>query len=351
MADPELATRAPESDLQEDLEEESLADDKQPLTRNPAQSTSEPEPESQPTLSDHCITSRPLPPNLISAPSGTISKWPLDLHGTSNNTEVYVSKPSDYPSTPARLLLLLTNGTGIHSPNNQHQADMFARAGYLAVMPDLFLGDPAPNSKPEENAPDPNASWLDTVKLKAAETAKSFMLDMWLARHTPEKVLPIIRGVLQQAREEFADAVAHGDGVYAVGYCFGGRYVLTLAGERADNVLAGREAQGKAEEGQVPRGMEIKAGVCAHGTLVGREDVRDVKSPVQLVCVEDDPLFPADVLEEGRKHMNENAVDYEVEVYKGVPHGFAVVGEYESQGIMDAQAKAFDGMIRWLNAH
>jgi dienelactone hydrolase len=99
---------------------------------------------------------------------------------TWNLTEVYVSKPGDYPSSPARLLLLLTNGTGVHSRNNQHQADLFAREGYLVVMPDMFDKDPAPNSKPTETDQNPaDVSWLDTVKLKAAETAKSFMLDMW----------------------------------------------------------------------------------------------------------------------------------------------------------------------------
>jgi len=356
LSDPELATRAPESDLQEDLgdlEEEPLTDDKQPLSTNPNPSLLEPQPQSepQPSLSDHCTTDRPLPPNLQSAPSGTVSKWPLRIHGNQHDTEVYVSKPTEYPSKPARLLLLLTNGTGIHSPNNQHQADLFARNGYLVVMPDMFGGDPAPNSKPDEDAPDPNASWLDTVKLKAAEAAKSFMLDMWLARHTAEKVVPIVREVLGQAREEFADAVAHGDGIYAVGYCFGGKYVLALAGNGDESVMAGQEAQGREERGMVRRGPEIKAGICAHGTLVSREDIKAVRSPVQLVCVEEDPLFPADVLEEGKKSMDENEVDYEVEVYQGVPHGFAVAGEYESKTTMDAQARAFDGMVRWLSAH
>ena len=350
MSDPELGTRAPESDLYEDLykdlHEEPLTDDKPPPPALSNSSASEHP--SQPTISDHCTTDRPLPSTLTSTPTGTISKWPLQIHNTTLDTEIYISKPSDYPTTPARLLLLLTNGTGIHSPNNQAQADLFARAGYVVIMPDMFAGDPAPNSKPEETAPDPNASWLDKVKLKVGETAKSFMLDMWLARHTPEGVMPVLRAVLGQAREEFADAVAHGDGVYAVGYCFGGKYVLSLAG---DGVVGDVAGQGEEEQGIVRRGPEVKAGICAHGTLVGREDLRGVKSPVQIVCVEEDPLFPGDVLEEGKRWMSENGVDYEVEVYEGVPHGFAVVGEYESKGIMDAQARAFDGMVRWLGAH
>lgn len=167
MADTPLATRAPESDLHEDFEDQSLATDEQPLSSNSAQVT-----DSTPSqaLSDHCTTDRPL--STTEPPSGSVSSW--------SNVDVYVSKPSDYPSSPARLLLLLPTGAGIHSRNNEHQADLFARQGYLTVMPDLFDKDPAPNSKPSETEENPaDVSWLDTFKLKAAETAKSFMLDMW----------------------------------------------------------------------------------------------------------------------------------------------------------------------------
>lgn len=311
--DPSLATRAPESDLQD----EPLDADKDTF-RATLTSPISLEPQLEQTgLSEHCTTDRPLPDSLPQAPSGQITQY-------HDSVKTYISKPSDYPTTPARLLLFLTNGAGIDSINNQHHADMFARQNYVVVMPDLFAGDPAPNTKPSEhtNADEASASWLETFKLKAAETAKAFSLDMWLARHTSEKVLPIIQGVLGQAKEEFADAVSHGGGVYAVGYCFGGKYVLTLAGERPNSVMAGQEASDKAaEEGMVRQGPEIKAGICAHGTLVGREDLQNVRAPVSLICVEDDPLFPEDVLEEGRKWLVDNKIEHEIEIYKNVPHG------------------------------
>jgi hypothetical protein len=50
---------------------------------------------------------------------------------------VYISKPNDYPHAPCKLLLFLTNGTGIKSLNNQVQADKYAHEGFLVVMPDL----------------------------------------------------------------------------------------------------------------------------------------------------------------------------------------------------------------------
>ena len=53
-----------------------------------------------------------------------------------NDVETYIAKPADYPHSPSKLLLLLTGGTGIHSTNNQIQADKFAAEGFLVAMPD-----------------------------------------------------------------------------------------------------------------------------------------------------------------------------------------------------------------------
>lgn len=53
--------------------------------------------------------------------------------------QVYISKPADAGTQETSLLLLLTNGVGVHSPNNQVQADHFAKAGYFVVMPDLSV--------------------------------------------------------------------------------------------------------------------------------------------------------------------------------------------------------------------
>ena len=303
-------------------------------------------------------------------------------------------------------------------------------------MPDQFAGDTAPNSTDQVTSPtattlaDPESqtpatpSLLDRIKLGFADTAKSFVLDMWLARQTPEKVLPRLLRVIHAAQDEYADALAHGDGLYAVGYCFGARYVLMLASNHIEQhpaiappttTAGGTEAnQGGAsgmlqsaggvisgaisnlpsipglggntakpdapaastdEEAQpslpptdpaaasapvasptpppastIPH---IRAAAIAHGTLVTREDVRGVAAnvPLYVVAVQDDPLFPEEVLEVGRKAWAANAAASHVEVFERVPHGFAVVGEYEDQHIKKEQERAWTGMRGWLDGH
>lgn len=262
--------------------------------------------------------------------------------------DCYISKPADYPHSPSKLLLFLTGATGLHSENNQIQADKFASEGFLVVLPDMFLNDPLPGSATYEEEKDP--SMIEKIKLRVAETGKAFFIDMWLARQTPEKVLPIIHKVIDAAKDEFADAVANGGGIYSVGYCFGGRMVLLLAGEKKGTALWGQPVKDE-EAGIVKKGPYIKAGAIAHATLVGKEDFEGTKSPLAFICVENDQLFPDEVKEYGENYLKENNVEHEFKTYAGVPHGFAVVGDYEDSLIKETQAQAYDQMLVFLNAH
>lgn len=339
MADDEIATRAPENDAQESSST---------TTTNSSLFPGDTPAQTGPTM-DHCTTDRPVP----------TSSQPVKGELSSINTiPCYITKPAEYPHSPSKLLLLLTGGTGIHSTNNQLQADMFAERGYVVVMPDQFAGDAAPNAAttvtPSSSGEDQVApaspaaerSWLDRLKLGAAETAKSFMIDMWLARHTPEKVLPILTKTLEGAREEFADAVANGGGVYGAGYCFGAKYIMLLSGAQQ-----GGKAQGDEEHGEGAKGPELKAGAVAHGTLITEEDIEGIKSPIAMACVENDSLFPDAIREHGRAALELNGVDHDIKVFSGVPHGFAVLGDYSDESIKQKQGEAFKMMVEWLDGH
>lgn len=212
---------------------------------------------------------------------------------------------------PSRLLLLLTGGTGIRSTNNQIQADRYAAEGsFLVLMPDLFAGDTAPGPA----IADDSTSLIEQFKIKAVEVTKSFMVDMWLARITADKVMPVLHKVIDAAKDEYADSVQRGDGIYAVGYCVGGRFVMLLAKE-------GEKEGGDEETLAVKTGPHIKAGAIAHAASVIPEDFEGLKVPLSFVCVEDDPLFPEEVRSRGEDAMSKSGLEHEVKVYPGVPHG------------------------------
>jgi len=218
-------------------------------------------------------------------------------------------------------------------------------------MPDQFDNDPAPNSVDMAEV-QADTSWLESIKLKTAEGIKSFMIDMWLARHTSEKVLPLLHMVIEGAKEEFADAIANGGGIYGVGYCFGAKYILVLAGEHSDTVAWGQAKPNDEEQGTVKKAPVLKAGAVAHPTMLTKEDLESVKSPVYFAAVENDPLCSEDeVLTPGRRAMENNKVEHEIQVFSGVPHGFAVLGDYDDAKIKQSQAQAFGQMLGWIQSH
>jgi dienelactone hydrolase len=219
----------------------------------------------------------------------------------------------------------------------------------------MFSNDPLPGSATYQEEKDP--SLLEQIKLRAAETAKSFLIDMWLARQTPEKVLPILHKVIDAAKDEFADAVAFGGGLYSVGYCFGGRLTLLLAGKKTDApasaffTQAGTQQQDEEAATSTTKGPFIKAGAVAHATLVAKEDFEGTKAPLLFICVENDQLFADEVREHGEQVLKESGVETIFKTYHGVPHGFGVIGEYQDEKIKTAQKEAFEQMLAFLNAH
>lgn len=144
--------------------------------------------------------------------------------------------------------------------------------------------------------------------------AKSFVIDMWLARVTPDKVMPILLKVIEAAKDQYAESIKHGDGIYAVGYCVGGRFVMLLAQET-------EKASADEESGSVKSGPHIRAGAVAHAASVIPDDFKNIKAPLSFVCVEDDPLFPDTVRSAGEDTMADANLEHEVQVYPRVPHG------------------------------
>ena len=86
-------------------------------------------------------------------------------------------------------------------------ADDFASAGYTTIIPDIFRGDPVP-----PNALSPDAK-------------EPFDLMAWLGKHPPEKVEPVMDAAIKTLKEEYGVKK-----LGAVGYCFGGRYVVRYLG-------------------------------------------------------------------------------------------------------------------------
>ncbi|KAM7213305.1 Alpha/Beta hydrolase fold, partial [Rhypophila decipiens] len=200
--------------------------------------------------------------------------------GTPVGTEIVVTNSTLYVSEPKCKkpkigVLYLTDAFSIQFVNNKLLADSFARAGYLTVAPDMFNNDPAPFD-------------LATPGFNATE---------WTLRHNPTAIHPILAKGVAYLRSKGVSKVV------AAGYCFGGRYAFRM----------------------LAAGLGVDVGFAAHPSLLEDSEILAVTGPISLAAAEIDAMMPP-----ARKTAIEGllstqvAQPYQVSLYGGTAHGFAV---------------------------
>lgn len=114
--------------------------------------------------------------------------------------------------------------------------------------------------------------------------------------------------------------------VGVVGYCFGAKYAVRALGD------------GGAD-----------AGFVAHPSLVGAEEVRAIKGPLSIAAAETDQMFPAEKRYETEGILAEVGQPWQVCLYGGVAHGFAVRGDLERKEGRFAKERAFVQAVLWFD--
>jgi len=186
--------------------------------------------------------------------------------------------------------------------NAQLIADQLAANGYFVVMPDLFHGDPVPEEKPDD-----------------------FDLMQWLKGHQPPTVDPIIDAALVEMRTKLGCKRIGG-----VGYCFGAKYVIRHL----------RPEQGK-----------IQVGYCAHPSFVESQELQEIQGPLAISAAETDSIFPAEKRHESEEILKKTGLPYQINLYSGVEHGFAVRADLNNEVVKYAKESAFLQAVQWFEEH
>jgi dienelactone hydrolase len=214
--------------------------------------------------------------------------------------------------------------------NNLLLADAYATAGLQCYIPDYLNGDPVPQDMKTN-----------------PEVAKSFSMPAWRARHTSLQTRPALDACIQYLKEEKKVKK-----IYAIGYCFGARYVMDLILEGADgkgnDSILSKAAFAHPSQLRVPEDFE---------RLLEIPPSRRI--PLLFLTCENDPQFPKEaqskadeMLEklnvttegnEGNKKMMYKRVYYE-----GNDHGFAVRGDVSLEHVKKAKEDAFKQAVEWF---
>ncbi|KAK9480935.1 hypothetical protein V1514DRAFT_323808 [Lipomyces japonicus] len=284
-------------------------------------------------------------------------RWEVPVDNGSNSERSQIDDIQGFS-----LLLFLTNGLGIESLNNRLLADEFAREGYFVVAPDLFSNDPnsAQSKDNRANDSDGGTALLSKFKNLAINSVSGFMTDMWIARHTEEKTWPVLVHMVEEIVELYRPR-----DICIVGYSFGAKYGLKLLQLPLDQSLVPQAEPKKV----TPRSSLapsfsidlhnpswarlIFTGVMCHPSLAEKKDFSAIKKPVLIIGVEDDPLFPPDLLKTASEKMTKDNIFFDIKLYdRKLPHGFAVKGDYPPDNLLvnEGQLAAHNDVLGWLKS-
>ncbi|KAE9581597.1 hypothetical protein CGMCC3_g2301 [Colletotrichum fructicola] len=200
-----------------------------------------------------------------------------------NGLDIYVSKPKEQPGSNGMLaqtkptvgIVHLTDVFGIQSTENKLLTDSFARAGYVTIMPDLFNGKP-----------------------RSEDPKSGFNATEFFGSHGPSVTDPIVTTALSYMRDQMGVSK-----IATVGYCFGGRYAFRALG--------------------FPQGKAVNAAFAAHPTLLGDDEIKAISGPASLAIAEKDTGMKIQRRIEIEMAMARTGQPWTMNLYGGVPHGFA----------------------------
>ncbi|KAJ5102885.1 hypothetical protein N7532_003414 [Penicillium argentinense] len=206
-------------------------------------------------------------------------------------------------SLDKKAILLLTDVIGHRFINAQLIADQLAANGYFVVMPDLFHGDPVPLNRPE-----------------------GFDLMKWLKGppgHLPDRVVPVVQTVLKEMKSNLGC-----ERIGAIGYCFGAKYAVRLL---------------------QPGGVDVA--YVAHPSFVESDELAAIKGPLSIAAAETDSIFPTPKRHESEEILGKTGQPYQINLFSGVEHGFAVRADITKPIIRFAKEAAFTQAVAWFNQY
>ncbi|KAL8242828.1 hypothetical protein R6Q59_013130, partial [Mikania micrantha] len=154
-------------------------------------------------------------------------------------------------------------------------ADKLASAGYYAVVPDFFFGDPF---IPKTHLPE------------------------WLKNHEPKLAVEFAKPVIHALQEKGISKIG------AAGFCWGAKVVVELA-----------------------KDADIQVAALLHPTFVTLDDIKGVKVPVAILGAEFDKISPPELVKQFEAALQAKPeVDHFVKIFPGVSHGWTVRRECNS---------------------
>ncbi|KAI3711878.1 hypothetical protein L1987_70427 [Smallanthus sonchifolius] len=191
-------------------------------------------------------------------------------------------------------VLLISDVYGYGAPKLRKIADKVASAGYYAVVPDFFFGDP----------------FIPKTQLQD-----------WIKNHPAMQAVDFAKPVIHALKEKGITKIG------AAGFCWGAKVVVELA-----------------------KDADIQVAALLHPTFVTLDDIKGVKVPVAILGAEFDNISPPEVVKRFEAALQAKPeVDHFVKIYPGVSHGWTV--RYRDEDITSGKRaqEAHQDLLDWFS--
>ncbi|KAK5840987.1 endo-1,3;1,4-beta-D-glucanase-like [Gossypium arboreum] len=192
-------------------------------------------------------------------------------------------------------VLLASDVYGYEAPNLRKIADKVADAGFYAVIPDFFNGEPYDPNNPERPK------------------------DAWLKDHSPEKGFEDAKLMIDALKSKGFSLIG------AAGFCWGAKAVVELT-----------------------KAKLIQAAVILHPSYVTVDDIKSVKLPIAILGAELDHLASPAVLKQFDDILSANKVDRFVKVFPNCSHGWTLRYDINNSTAVARANEAHQDMLEWL---
>lgn len=93
----------------------------------------------------------------------------------------------------------------------------------------------------------------------------------------------------------------------------------------------------------------IDVGYAAHPSFVTDEELAAITGPLSISAAETDAIFPADMRHKSEEILVKTGQPYQINLFSGVEHGFAIRGDPEVKVQRFAKEQAFLQAVAWFD--